>query len=103
DDGIRDWSVTGVQTCALPILTRKVRFHPPAAVPEFAASWAEWLYFNGRTSDGKIRFYLTFLVTPSAPSGWPESFRAGVRLQLERSEERRVGKRAVTGGSSERI
>src|SRR5437016_9189494 len=24
EDGIRDWSVTGVQTCALPILTRLV-------------------------------------------------------------------------------
>src|SRR5262249_57061879 len=23
EDGIRDWSVTGVQTCALPILTRR--------------------------------------------------------------------------------
>jgi hypothetical protein len=25
------------------------RFHPIPASPEFAASWAEWLYFNGRT------------------------------------------------------
>ena len=22
--------------------------------PEFAASWAEWLYFNGRTADGRV-------------------------------------------------
>src|SRR5258706_9813118 len=25
EDGIRDWSVTGVQTCALPILEEKTR------------------------------------------------------------------------------
>ena len=24
EDGIRDWSVTGVQTCALPISTRRL-------------------------------------------------------------------------------
>ena len=27
----------------------------------FAQSWAEWLYFNGRSADGRLRFYLTFL------------------------------------------
>ena len=56
------------------------RFHPPPDVPEFAASWAEWLYFNGRTADGP-RFYLTFLVGPSTRPGKRS---AVVRLQLER-------------------
>ena len=32
-----------------------------------ARSWAEWLYFNGRSGDA--RFYLTFLVGPPRPSG----------------------------------
>src|SRR5207245_3845279 len=34
-DGIRDATVTGVQTCALPIYQLYARFHPapPAAVP----------------------------------------------------------------------
>src|SRR5258706_11296828 len=27
EDGIRDWSVTGVQTCALPILTYRLLLH----------------------------------------------------------------------------
>src|SRR3989339_1145362 len=27
EDGIRDWSVTGVQTCALPILSQKYEAH----------------------------------------------------------------------------
>jgi hypothetical protein len=67
------------------------RFHAQPDVPEFAASWAEWLYFNGRTSDGRVRFYLTFLVGPStrfARSGQgplrPGFRSAGVRLQLDR-------------------
>jgi len=67
------------------------RFHPQPDVPEFAASWAEWLYFNGRTADGRTRFYLTFLAGPStrdarsAEGPLRPGFRsAGVRLQLDR-------------------
>ena len=56
------------------------RFH---AIPDAAAwtdSWAEWLYFNGRTADGSVRFYLTFMTGPrSGASGRS----AGARLQLE--------------------
>jgi len=57
------------------------RFHQPPDVPEFASSWAEWLYFNGRTSDGRVRFYLTFIVGPATAPGVRS---AGVRLQLDR-------------------
>ncbi len=57
------------------------RFHRQPDVPEFASSWAEWLYFNGRTADGTTRFYLTFLVGPSVAAG---TRAAGVRLQLDR-------------------
>jgi hypothetical protein len=45
-------------------------------------SWAEWLYFNGRSPDGQVRFYLTFLTGP------PDANRkrpALVRLQLDRA------------------
>jgi hypothetical protein len=58
------------------------RFHAIPDVPERADSWAEWLYFNGRTSTD--RFYLTFLVGPRQASG---KRIAGVRLQLERAGE----------------
>jgi hypothetical protein len=59
------------------------RFHQPPDVPEFASSWAEWLYFNGGTADGRVRFYLSFIVGPELPSR--RGFRsAGVRLQLDR-------------------
>jgi hypothetical protein len=57
------------------------RFHVPPDVPEFAASWAEWLYFNGRTPDGRTRFYLTFIVGPRVSPGIRS---AGVHLQLDR-------------------
>jgi hypothetical protein len=60
------------------------RFHQIPEAPEFAGSWAEWLYFNGRTPDGRTSFYLTFLVGPSTSVG---RRRAGVRLQLQRENE----------------
>ena len=59
--------------------TAFIRFR---TTPEFSASWAEWLYFNGHTADGTLRFYLTFLVGPA--SAVPGRRIAGVRLQLER-------------------
>lgn len=55
------------------------RFHPIPDLPRRAHSWAEWLYFNGRS--GEERFYLTFLVGAEIETG---RRRAGVRLQLER-------------------
>src|SRR5262249_59751042 len=36
-DGIRDWSVTGVQTCALPIFQRRRRFGLP--IPKRRRRW----------------------------------------------------------------
>ena len=56
------------------------RFHHIPDAPEWADSWAEWLYFNGRSRDA--RFYLTFLVGPRTPRG---TRAASVRLQLERN------------------
>jgi hypothetical protein len=58
------------------------RFHVVPDVPEFSRAWAEWLYFNGRSSDGRTRFYLTFLVGPKAAA--PGKRSAGVRLQVDR-------------------
>jgi hypothetical protein len=58
------------------------RFHRQPDVSEFSSSWAEWLYFNGRSADGRVRFYLTFLVGPSIRPG---ARSARVRLQLDRN------------------
>jgi len=63
------------------VLRSMDRFHAIPNTPEFAASWAEWLYFNGRTADGRLRFYLTFMVGPATSAGRRA---AGVRLQLDR-------------------
>jgi hypothetical protein len=51
------------------ILRAMDRFHPVPPPPPVASgfsrnSWAEWLYFNGRSPDGQVRFYLTFLAGP---------------------------------------
>jgi hypothetical protein len=61
------------------VLRAMDRFHPIPDVPARADSWAEWLYFNGRTGD--VRFYLSFFVGPTSSPG---NRRAGVRLQLVR-------------------
>jgi len=80
------------------------RFHPIPDAPAWADSWAEWLYFNGRSPDGSLRFYLSFMTgprtqamgvrgdrrVPPARRASADSFRAsersaGVRLQLERN------------------
>jgi hypothetical protein len=63
------------------VLRSMDRFHRPPDAAEFSSSWAEWLYFNGRTADGRVRFYLTFLVGPSTRPGVRA---ANVRLQLDR-------------------
>lgn len=69
-----------LQTLPEAALRQIDRFHPIPDAPEWADSWAEWLYFNGRGADA--RFYLTFLVGPRLDDGRRA---AGVRLQLERS------------------
>jgi hypothetical protein len=61
------------------VLRAMDRFHAIPPVPQRAATWAEWLYFNGRGPAGEA-FYLTFLTGPAAGEGGRE---AGVRLQLK--------------------
>src|SRR5690606_40931911 len=91
EDGIRDFHVTGVQTCALPISgqpTRLVR-RPPgrrrrslAGTYRPAAFWSRAARRAARSSD---------LLT-SLPSGSASSSEITARSSFTRSEERRVGK-----------
>lgn len=74
------------------VLRQIDRFHDVPETPAWSRSWAEWLYFNGRTRDA--RFYLTFLVGSAAGDGTRD---AGVRLQLER------GSRVETFQASRRL
>jgi hypothetical protein len=82
--GVEAWrdtpeDVAWVERSPDDLLRRLDRFHAIPDAPEWEASWAEWLYFNGRSQG--VRFYLTFLVGPRLPEGGRA---AGVRLQLER-------------------
>ena len=101
-----DWvDATSDQSWSAPdpgdVLRAMDRFHPQPPVAEFASSWAEWLYFNGRSVD--VQFYLTFLVGPSTRPGKRS---AAVRLQLDRdgrqstySSTGDVDERAVLAGA----
>jgi hypothetical protein len=95
--GIDAWTDTPADTRwtkvdPAAVLRSMDRFHRPPDVPEFSSSWAEWLYFNGRTADGRVRFYLTFMVGPSPRPGMRS---ASVRLQLDRDGQvRNYGTRA---------
>jgi hypothetical protein len=64
------------------VLRSMDRFHAVPDVPGRASSWAEWLYFKGRSGD--LQFYATFLVGPVQADG---RRRAGVRLQLDRGSQ----------------
>jgi hypothetical protein len=70
-----------VHPSAGDLLRSMDRFHPIPDSRTSSSSWAEWLYFNGRTRDGRVRVYITFFVGPPADPGMR---RAGVRVQLER-------------------
>ena len=64
------------------VLRAMDRFRPVPDVPARAKSWAEWLYFKGRSGD--VQFYMTFLAGPALEGGRRV---AGVRLQLDRGGE----------------
>ena len=83
--GIDAWrdapaDVAWVERAPDAVLRQIDRFHPIPDAPDWEDSWAEWLYFNGRSPEA--RFYLTFLVGPRLANGRRA---AGVRLQLERN------------------
>src|SRR5262249_58938323 len=78
EDGIRDWSVTGVQTCALPI----------SCCSSGAGRRRGW----PKPADARKR--------PSATwhAGRPLTLPTPLARNWSRSEERRVGKRVDLGG-----
>src|SRR3989454_4940565 len=80
EDGIRDYKVTGVQTCALPICPCSDRPHPPSRSVRRSGSR------QSRGSPARER--------RRKPTRGPARERApdGSHRALTRSEERRVGK-----------
>src|SRR5690606_40969326 len=94
EDGIRDFHVTGVQTCALPILrarracnaSRCQLAHPPRREWPFSAALRP-ASFPSRCSSTFVNAWR------EDTDGTPDPDRAGIR----RSEERRVGKEGRAG------
>src|SRR5262249_59968126 len=79
EDGIRDWSVTGVQTCALPICL--LRTLPGAA---------GGVQYVPKMSETEAKQFIQQLCTSLAN---PDRLLPGGYLYMtDRSEERRVGK-----------
>src|SRR5262249_59434217 len=76
EDGIRDWSVTGVQTCALPIYPRDVRSPPRRRRRRVEHAGRRAAIARG----------------PRRQRVLPYALRARRRGAGPRSEERRVGK-----------
>src|SRR5690606_40061678 len=87
EDGIRDFHVTGVQTCALPICLRLAVFLAPLfsagsyALTLSLAAEDAWPPFSDSQGNGYSR---DLAIAAFAHSG--------VTLNIQRSEERRVGK-----------
>src|SRR5437867_13296961 len=77
EDGIRDRTVTGVQTCALPILAKSSC--NSAAIPN-----PEWVATRSNQSSGVPASSFRRTASPSTSKG--------TCLSPSRSEERRVGK-----------
>jgi hypothetical protein len=83
-EGIEAWHDTAADRAWVnqspdAMLRQADRFHRIPDAPAWADSWAEWLYFNGRSD--RARFYLTFMAGPRTKDGLRS---ASVRLQLER-------------------
>src|SRR5207237_7227282 len=97
EDGIRDSSVTGVQTCALPISPAvRTSSKPPATQPQ------------GRSQASKARRGSSCSPVGSTQRAWHLRGQHGGRCRRQRlrirSEERRVGKEGGGGwgGDEER-
>src|SRR5690606_40205642 len=97
EDGIRDFHVTGVQTCALPIfrVTHAALEHLPSGSAIINSGSVNGLRGNAKLID--------YSATKGAVHAWTYAMAQalrprGIRVNcVARSEERRVGKEAGCG------
>src|SRR5207302_7055975 len=94
EDGIRDFHVTGVQTCALPISASFLI--QSSLTPSFFASR------SARTSGVPPTCRPTVGGRSSGSSSAKRHSVCGRRENSSRSEERRVGKECRSGGVTDR-
>src|SRR5262249_59459229 len=98
EDGIRDWSVTGVQTCALPILPFQRRRPQPLLLPDGEVAVLE----VGRGQGGRLVAAEGAVERPQLPGDDPRGPAVGDDVvEGQRSEERRVGKEGRCRGWAE--
>src|SRR5262249_57391985 len=91
EDGIRDWSVTGVQTCALPIsLTRPL---PARRRRAMAFAWRIIPRAHLARTTSSFGFCASVSATPPAKPWMAQDWAVATR-----SEERRVGKEGRSRG-----
>src|SRR5262249_59162635 len=94
EDGRRDWSVTGVQTCALPI--------SPAATPSPIVARLNEIVVRGLRDRAISETLDAQGIVPRVMT--PGQYREFVAAETEkfRSEERRVGKECRSGWAGSR-
>src|SRR5690606_40144574 len=95
EDGIRDFHVTGVQTCALPISPARPT---PVLLAGGVASAVQGLLRNELPTAGTVHAVMRInaLHTGEMAIGHGERGACGLNFEL-RSEERRVGKECRCG------
>src|SRR5690606_39618494 len=99
EDGIRDFHVTGVQTCALPIYI----FHTNAQrIVDYLSRFTEWRPYEHRVLarvDGHLVPIPINLTTLNTLFGLSMSEEEAEAFLAARSEERRVGKEGESAGA----
>src|SRR5205807_4479799 len=96
EDGIRDYKVTGVQTCALPIFFNATSILLLALVTPFAHAQSTGGRIRGTVTDPSggavVGATVTLINEATHATRDVQTGANGEYIFLERSEERRVGK-----------
>src|SRR5262249_60131505 len=92
EDGIRYWSVTGVQTCALPIYIRRANYRSLYPRRAYMADTGSSSRLIVRAATAAVLSLA--LLLPANAQFWGNSWGGRQQQQYNphRSEERRVGK-----------
>src|SRR5205807_5866719 len=99
EDGIRDYKVTGVQTCALPISEQRIRrWAGRLGLDEEEARREVTRRMAAQWPDEKKIGAADFVIDNS---GLLDETRRQVETVYSRSEERRVGKDGISSGAVE--
>src|SRR5690606_40223537 len=99
-DGIRDFHVTGVQTCALPIFYFVEKCVNSQSIPFHQGLYLSNINHEHKKTARRPFFYAQIYYQPvTSLSALPMSAKDLTVLTPARSEERRVGKEARTRGT----